>query len=175
MATKRGENLVDLRGKEAPAEPKRAIDRCTANGCPLPGTIHPDDGETVCHIHFLANASGWPKATAVILDHLRLYDMARQAQMCGTPMSASHESAVHLFDAAKAHGLEFNDEQRAAYKQAGMKLRAAGQIVESAIGAAAVKAAFVSPKSSADYSHEKEEEEFVLAVRGLANNLRLAA
>lgn len=175
MATKRGDNLVDIgRGKsEAPPEPKRAIDRCSANGCPLPGTIHPDDGDTVCCIHFLANPSGWPKATAVILEHLRLYDMARQAQMCGTPMSTSHESALHLFDAAKAHGLKSNGEQGAAYKLAGMKLRAAGAIVEAAISAAAVKAALVSHKSTSDYSHEKEEESFVLAVRGLANNLRM--
>lgn len=177
MATKRGENLVDvMRGQSsAPKESKRAVEQCSAHDCPLPGTIRPDNKEPVCGVHFLANPKGWPKATGVINAHLRLLDMARQAQLCGTPMSASHESAVHLFDAAKAHGLEFNDSQRAIYKRAGMKLRSAGEIVEATIGAKAVKAAFVAPESKADYSHEKEISAFNLAVRGLTNNLRLAA
>ena len=177
MASKRGENLVDLgrSAGNAPETPAKAFLTCAAHGCPLPGTITPDASEAVCGVHFLANPKGWPKATAVILDHLRLHDMARQAQLCGTPMSASHESATHLFNAAKAHGLVFNDEQRANYKRAGMKLRAAGEIVEATISALAVKAAFVAPESNADYSHEREMSAFNLAVRGLTNNLRLAA
>ena len=56
-----------------------------------------------------------------------------------------------------------------------MKLRSAGEIVEATICAKAVKAAFVAPESNADYSHEKEISAFNLAVRGLTNNLRLAA
>lgn len=155
-------------------QPVKAFENCCANGCPLPGTMKPENGEPVCGVHFLANPKGWPKATAVILDYLRLHDMARQAQLCGTPMSASHESAVHLFSAANAHGLEFNSEQRTNYKRAGMKLRAAGEIVEAAINAKAVKAAFVAPQSNADYSHEREISSFNLAVRGLTNNLSLA-
>lgn len=177
MATKRGENLVDvMRGQSnAPKESRRAVEQCSAHDCPLPGTIRPENGDPVCGVHFLANPKGWPKATGVINAHLRLLDMARQAQLCGTPMSASHESATHLFSAAKAHGLTFNDEQRANYKRAGMKLRAAGEIVESTICAIAVKAAFVAPESNADYSHEREQSEFNMNVLGLANNLRMAA
>lgn len=177
MASKRGENLVDLgrAASNAPSEPAKAFLTCAAHGCPLPGTITPDASEAVCGVHFLANQKGWPKATAVILDHLRLHDMAAAAQSCGTPMSASHESATYLMAAAKAHGLEFSDQQRAEYKTCGMKLRKAGEIVHAAISAKAVKAAFVAPESNADYSHEKEMSAFNLAVRGLTNNLRLAA
>jgi len=161
---------------QQPEKPQaKAVESCSAHDCPLPGTMRPENGEPVCGVHFLANPKGWPKATAIIADHLRLLDMATQAQLCGTPMSASHESATHLFNAAKAHGLEFNDEQRANYKRAGMKLRAAGEIVTATISAKAVKAAFVAPESNADYSHEKEMSAFNLAVRGLTNNLRLAA
>lgn len=166
--------VADLPQREEKPQAK-AVESCSAHDCPLPGSMRPENGDPVCGVHFLANPKGWPKATAVILDHLRLHDMARQAQLCGTPMSASHESATHLFNAAKAHGLVFNDEQRANYKRAGMKLRAAGEIVEATISALAVKAAFVAPESNADYSHEREMSAFNLAVRGLTNNLRLAA
>jgi len=166
--------VADLPQREEKPQAK-AVGSCSAHDCPLPGSMRPENGEPICGVHFLANPKGWPKATAVILDHLRLHDMARQAQLCGTPMSASHESATHLFNAAKAHGLVFNDEQRANYKRAGMKLRAAGEIVEATISALAVKAAFVAPESNADYSHEREMSAFNLAVRGLTNNLRLAA
>ncbi len=167
--------MVGDRPQQAEKPKGKAIESCSAHDCPLPGTMRPENGEPVCGVHFLANPKGWPKATAVINDHLRLHDMARQAQLCGTPMSASHESATHLFSAAKAHGLTFNDEQRANYKRAGMKLRAAGEIVESTICAIAVKAAFVAPESNADYSHEREQSEFNMNVLGLANNLRMAA
>lgn len=167
--------MVGDRPQQAEKPKGKAIESCSAHDCPLPGTMRPENGEPVCGVHFLANPKGWPKATAVINDHLRLHDMARQAQQCGTPMSASHESATHLFSAAKAHGLTFNDEQRANYKRAGMKLRAAGEIVEATISAIAVKAAFVAPESNADYSHEREQSEFNMNVLGLANNLRMAA
>ena len=167
--------MVGDRPQQAEKPNGKAIESCAAHDCPLPGSMRPENGEPVCGVHFLANPKGWPKATAVILDHLRLHDMARQAQLCGTPMSASHESATHLFSAAKAHGLTFNDEQRANYKRAGMKLRAAGEIVEATISAIAVKAAFVAPESNADYSHEREQTEFNMNVLGLANNLRMAA
>lgn len=167
--------MVGDRPQQAEKPKGKVIESCSARDCPLPGTMRPENGEPVCGVHFLANPKGWPKATAVINDHLRLHDMARQAQLCGTPMSASHESATHLFNAAKAHGLVFNDEQRANYKRAGMKLRAAGEIVELTINALAVKSAFVAPESNDDYSHEREISSFNLAVRGLTNNLRLAA
>lgn len=167
--------MVGDRPQQAEKPPAKPFLTCSAHGCPLPGTITPDASEAVCGVHFLANQKGWPKATAVILDHLRLYDMAAAAQTCGTPMSASPESAAHLMAAAKAHGLGFSDQQRAEYKVCGMKLRKAGEIVHAAISAKAVKAAFVAPESNADYSHEKEMSAFNLAVRGLTNNLRLAA
>lgn len=153
----------------------KALSGCAAHGCPLPGTIKPESGEYVCSVHFLANPNGWPKATAVILDHTQLRKLACDALSAGTPMSMSAASAALLFESAKAHGLKFNDEQRAVYKRSGMKLRAAGELVIATISALAVKAAFVAPESNADYSHEREEAEFNLSVRGLTNNLRMAA
>lgn len=171
----RGRPLVADQPEQAPKKPEKAVASCVANGCPLPGTIKPESGEHVCAIHFLANKAGWPKATAVILDHLTLHDMAKRAQMAGTPLSISAESAALLFDAAKAHDLEFNDAQREIYRRAAMKLTVAGVLVEAAISAAAVKAATVKPESREEYSHVREADSFNGRLRGLLNNMRLAA
>lgn len=171
----RGKPLVADEPQQAPRKPQKAVADCTANGCPLPGTIRPENGEPVCGVHFLASKAGWPKATAVILHHQALHDMAKRAQNAGAPMSLSAESAALLMDAAKAHGLKFGDAERETYRRAAMKLTVAGVLVEQAISAAAVHAALTHHVSASDYSHEQAQDNFNTRLRGLTNNIRMAA
>ena len=171
----RGKPLVADEPQQAPRKPQKAVADCTANGCPLPGTIRPENGEPVCGVHFLANKAGWPKATAVLLNHLTLHDMAKKAQNAGTPMSMSADAAKALTDAAKAHGLKFGDAERETYRVASMKLAVAGALVEQAISAAAVQAALTTHVNTSDHSHQQDEDAFVTRLRGLMNNMRMAA
>ena len=67
--------MVGDREPQPAQRPQKAVDECTANGCPLPGTIRPENGEPVCGVLFLASNQGWPKPTAVLLDHMVLHDM----------------------------------------------------------------------------------------------------
>lgn len=161
--------------QQAEKPPAKAVESCSANGCPLPGTIRPENGDPVCGVHFLADKHGWPKATAVILEHQTLHGMAKRAQSVGTPMSISAQSAALLFESAKAHGLEFNDAQRETYRRAAMKLTVAGALVEAAICAAAVSAAIVKQKQGEPSKIEEESESFNSLLRGLMNNIRMAA
>lgn len=169
------ERMIAERPEQAPKKPQKAIADCAAHGCPLPGTIRPENGEPVCGVHLLSDRAGWPKATAVILDHQTLLSMAKRAQNVGTPMSISAESAALLFDAAKAHGLVFNDAQRETYRRAAMKLTVAGALVDAAISAAAVNAAMVKTKVGEPDKTEKEIDAFNDLLRGLTNNMRRAA
>jgi hypothetical protein len=167
--------MVGDREPQAAPKPKKAVDACNANDCPLPGTIRPENGEPVCGVHFLANKAGWPKATSVLLNHLALHDMSKKAQNAGTPMSMSSESAALLMDAAKAHGLKFGEPERETYRRAAMKLTVAGVLVEQAISAAAVHAAMTHHVSTSEYLHEQEHDSFDNRLRGLMNNMRMGA
>lgn len=171
----RGRPLVADAPEQAPKRPEKPVADCAAHGCPLPGTIRPENGEPVCGIHLLADKSGWPKTTAVILDHQKLHEMAKRAQHVGTPHSMNAESAALLMESAKAHGLVFGDTERETYRRAGMKLNVAGALVEAAISVAAVGAAVVRREMGDQYEHEKKTESFNATLRGLTNNLRLAA
>jgi hypothetical protein len=94
--------------------------------------------------------AGWPKATGVLVRHERLWAIAREVQSAPLPEAASAELAVKLFEAARNAGLTFSEDQRATYRRAGMKLKAAGALVEAAICALASDAAYTPPKQDSD-------------------------
>jgi hypothetical protein len=178
---KHGKSLVgDREPQEAPA-PKQAVSNCAAYGCPLPGTIRPENGDAVCSVHFLADRGGWPHATAVIEDCQTLYSAARRASSMGTPAAADTDLANLLFKTAKAHGIELSEGQleQARLAKTGpggfprqyMPVRMAGAMVEAAIATKAVQAAVTAPVSDADHSHEKERDGLANLLRGLTNNL----
>jgi len=173
--TKPGRALVGDRDRNDDPSPKQAVSNCSAHGCPLPGSIRPENGDPVCSVHFLSDKRGWAKATAVIDDLQTIYAMARKASSAGVPMAINEESAALLFAAAKASGVKFNDAQREIYRRAGMKLRAAGALVEASIASKAVEAAITKTESNSEYSHEREIGSFDATLMGLTNNLRYAA
>ena len=90
--------------------------------------------------------AGWPRATSVLVRHQRLWVLAREAQSAALPEAANTELAAKLFEAARGAGLTFSEDQRATYRRAGMKLKAAGALVEASICAAAAEAAYTPPK-----------------------------
>lgn len=171
MAAKSGKTMVD-EPASAPKAPVRAVAQCAAYGCPLPGTGRNESGLHLCACHINASAEGWPRATAISIKHAALWEMARQAQSAA-PSDRDAAVAGDLFAIAKADGLWFSDAQRALYKRAGMKLRAAGSIVESAIREMAVAAAIKAdiPQELGRPKLSRLEER----IMGAANNLRMAA
>lgn len=177
----RGKPLVADTPEQAPKKPEKAVAACAAHGCPLPGTIRPENGDAVCSVHFLADRSGWPRATAVIEDCKTLYSAARRASSMGTPAAADADLANLLFKTAKAHGIELSDGQIEQAKLAKfgpggfprqyMPVRMAGAMVEAAIATKAVQAAVTAPISDADHSHERERDGLINLLRGLTMNL----
>lgn len=60
------EDDEDVAQDAAPSRPRFA---CTANGCPIPGTLFPSSGSRgICRYHYATNASDWPRITKVLLD-----------------------------------------------------------------------------------------------------------
>lgn len=163
----RGKLLTD----HDPEAPKQTgLGRCAANGCPLPGTTRSEAAgpAAVCSCHVGATVAGWPLATVVTRRHEALWRAAREASCAGLPDGAREDLAKTLFAAAVAQGLTFNDAQREAYARAGMKLRIAGTIVESAIAAAAIDA---SMRGAPGYEEERRESPLAVAI----GHLRTAA
>lgn len=50
--------------------PARARYACAANNCPMPGTMFPSGSNKggVCHYHYAANPSDWPRISKVLND-----------------------------------------------------------------------------------------------------------
>lgn len=177
---KQSKKMVGDREQSAP-KTEQAVSNCSAHGCPLPGTIRPENGDPVCSVHYLADRRGWPRATEVIDDCQTLMRLARQASCAATPNALSEESAKLLFDTAKMHGITFSDGQRADYKSASktqsgfprpfMPLRMAGAMVEASITAKAVEAAITTSVSNGDHSHERERNQFNQLLEGLCMNI----
>lgn len=135
--------LVADRPDSPPKDRHRDSCRCAAHGCPLPGTIV-RDGTRTCALHAVADRAGWPRATAVAVDTQGLWTLSREAE-CAAFLPDDEIRARALFQAAGRHGLTFTDPQREVYKRAGIKLRAAGLIVQTAIAQAAADAALGAP------------------------------
>lgn len=169
--------VKELLTEQRTVEKKPESTRCIASGCPLPATIRTDAG-AVCSCHFGAKADGWPRATAVVVRFAHLWRLAREAQSAPTPDSVSAQLASDLFEAAKREGLSFGEDQREVYRKAGlngrdfMRLRMAGEFVESAIRAEALAASDVSTITS---DGAPADSRLSIAIRGLAMNLRAAA
>lgn len=79
-----------------------------------------------------------------------MWVLAREAQSAPLPEAANAELAAKLFAAALSAGLTFNDDQRETYRRAGMRLKAAGALVEAAICTAAADAAYTPPAQDTD-------------------------
>jgi hypothetical protein len=167
----RGKPLVADEPQQAPRKAQKAIESCSANGCPLPGTIANESGTRLCSGHYHASPEGWPRATAVLIKFAALWRIARDAAASGLPDSASKEKAATLFDKANRAGLKFSDQQRADYRRAGLKYAMAGALVERAINAAASDASlgYSAPKQPADDDTLDGE------VSTLAERMRFAA
>lgn len=167
MAGKRNHGLADALPQATQHHVDR-INKCSAHDCPLPGTITTESNAPVCCVHYLANKTGWPKATAVILHHIDLFDAARKAQTIGLPLGMSKEAATKLADAAAQAGLAFSDEQRNQYRIARMKLVAAGHIVEASITSKAVQASLTAKVRVDDPSRSDSERAFESMLESLS-------
>lgn len=161
---------------DAPQDPaagaKAALFACAAAGCPIPATLRNESGTALCTCHFGANAQGWPKATAVAIQHATLLAMARSASCAATPDAQSEELARDLFTIALDAGLKFSADLRAKYKANPMRLRFAGSVIEAAIRQQAIDAAAESPVLAVGEQHESA---LARLIAGVANQVKQVA